>query len=743
MSTPLDPLVADVVHPGNLPNDADSESDVSESDVCESDISDLELGISVSQSGNHGEHESDSDNASRNGLCRRCCMIDPTFIHSPKYIQPVQLGRVDKLSTRNCSFCQYLFRLLMVEPKVYGHIRTSKKAYLFSLADGEAPLSLRVGNSERAKIYVEDLIDEGTRLTPPTIGLSPLSPILVRQWLTECKRGHGDHCSTTSGSDDIDIHLIDVNRLCLVSASTSCRYIALSYVVGGQTSLQLVKSNILQLLEDNALTPDKLSAINEKSIPQAVQDAIVLVKSLKEDFLWVDSLCIVQDDAMIKHKQIMNMDTIYSRALLTIVSVSGDNSNCGLPGVRPDARQPINLSTDLNGYKILGQPPDIRDILASSPYETRGWTFQERILSPRCLYLSKWQAYFQCNGGFQSEYCCITRRASDSTTLQSSAELHDRIKRLHRYREPYRTTNTPPLHGIQQDFSCFLDNIPKMFLNYADLAEQYTQRHLSFKSDILNAFGGITSAMERNYQTRFIYGLPVDAMERALLWSPIGPRKARGSILSGASEVTLPTWSWAAWEGLIGYHTIDQQSLDTRLSCMSEINLVSDGDWGSDSTLTFWATTADMSQFLFSQRSQGRSSDRVTQIILNSTQCGNIFVDDDVIRRNLPGGGNRELVMISSSTLSSTLSHSSTGVATRDPAKFIMPNYGYPRNKVAGTYLSMFDMRKLPHEAGLRCIVHVLLVQWNGDVAERVAVGLMHRDAWDEVRTTRKLVKVV
>jgi hypothetical protein len=126
----------------------------------------------------------------------------------------------------------------------------------------------------------------------------------------------------------------------------------------------------------------------------------------------------------------------------------------------------------------------------------------------------------------------------------------------------------------------------------------------------------------------------------------------------------------------------------------------------------------------------------VTEIFLKDTQCGLIFEDDDVIRGNMPGGGKRELVMIASSTLSG---RSSVG----DYAEFIMPIYGHPRSKREGVLFEMFDARKLPHKAGLRCIVHFLLVQWNGDLANRVAVGLVHRDAWRKVRTRRKLVKVV
>lgn len=77
--------------------------------------------------------------------------------------------------------------------------------------------------------------------------------------------------------------------------------------------LKLMRSNKSKLYTDGALAPDT------QSIPETIRDAIFIVKNLGERHLWVDALCITQDDEDEKAKVIGEMDLIYSRAELTPV----------------------------------------------------------------------------------------------------------------------------------------------------------------------------------------------------------------------------------------------------------------------------------------------------------------------------------------------------------------------------------------------------------------------------------------
>ena len=101
---------------------------------------------------------------------------------------------------------------------------------------------------------------------------------------------------------------------------------------GGVSQLLLTKSNQELLFRDGSL-------LNfEKKIPQVIKDAMQFVRNIGERYLWVDSLCIVQDDESIKHHLISNMGSIYNSAVATIVAASGEDATHGLPGVRENTR---------------------------------------------------------------------------------------------------------------------------------------------------------------------------------------------------------------------------------------------------------------------------------------------------------------------------------------------------------------------------------------------------------------------
>jgi hypothetical protein len=143
------------------------------------------------------------------------------------------------------------------------------------------------------------------------------------------KDGH----SSEDNSDEIgDILLINIAREQIVRRKPHEEYIALSYVWGDSKneSLRLNALNFQSLS-----TPGGLNS-QEKPIPKTVQDAIHVAQALGLRYLWVDSLCIIQDNPTEVHREISRMGEIYRNSKLTIVAASGNNNRSGLPSWVPD-----------------------------------------------------------------------------------------------------------------------------------------------------------------------------------------------------------------------------------------------------------------------------------------------------------------------------------------------------------------------------------------------------------------------
>src|SRR5436305_4765449 len=139
--------------------------------------------------------------------------------------------------------------------------------------------------------------------------------------------------------------------------------------------------------------------------PLTVRDTFQLAKALGFEYLWVDTLCIVQDDMNGKHSQIAQMDRIYYFATLTVVAFAGQNANRGLPGLGPSSRKNSQHVEEVQGLKLTVPLPNhlATGIDNTAPWSTRGWTYQERRLSRRILCFSETQVSFECQYDFYCE----------------------------------------------------------------------------------------------------------------------------------------------------------------------------------------------------------------------------------------------------------------------------------------------------------------------------------------------------
>jgi hypothetical protein len=360
---------------------------------------------------------------------------------------------------------------------------------------------------------------------------------LVQSWLKSCEVGHADYCGRRFLLEFEALKVsqrtfIDVKNQNLVTCRYDCRYTALSYVWGGVSQLLLTKSTQGLLYRDGALKAF------EKDIPQVVKDAMEAVSSIGERLLWVDSLCIVQDDELARNNLISEMASIYNRALVTIVAASGDNAGCGLPGVSGNSRVLPNL-VEIPGTNVhLMDRRPLDQILDNSTYNTRGWPFQERLLSRRCLYFTDTQVFLECQKHSYSEDRPEIKVEvdSDETRNPKSGNLINR--NLIDFGNPLASKEY------------------RQMLRYSKIVEEYRHKKFTFVNDVLNAFAGIEAALVHLCGWTMVYGLPEQLLDRALLWEPEGDTTplSMGTPELGFRDSEFPSWSWSAWSGGICYN---------------------------------------------------------------------------------------------------------------------------------------------------------------------------------------------
>ncbi|KAK0624300.1 heterokaryon incompatibility protein-domain-containing protein, partial [Immersiella caudata] len=169
-------------------------------------------------------------------------------------------------------------------------------------------------------------------------------------------------------------------------------YVALSYVWGAAAGHGLTSSlgNI-----DNLQRPGNLWLL-QRELPAVITDAMSLVFGIGERYLWVDRLCIVQDDGEAKMTAIRQMDVIYENAVMTIVAAEGDGAGAGLPGVVKRTRTQPQLC-EVIGPRLRMIVPRQLNALRRTKWASRAWTFQEHLASPRCLIFANRQVIFKCS----------------------------------------------------------------------------------------------------------------------------------------------------------------------------------------------------------------------------------------------------------------------------------------------------------------------------------------------------------
>lgn len=306
-------------------------------------------------------------------------------------------------------------------------------------------------------------------------------------------------------------------RLCEPDSENPVKYCCLSYCWGGDQPVKTTKSTLIS----------RLSGIEYAALPHTLKDAVEVTSRLGLRHIWIDCLCIVQDDAADVDREIRQMPFIYSNALLTISASSAKTCHEGflqsrtyLPGT---GCEDFGLRCKYPGGTIgtLQFSEAAPHKSEEDPVNSRAWTLQERALSPRILDYGLRQLRWQCrswhkfDGGHPDDQVSPENNSLSTSSFPVLSHLSG--------------GETSAGRVILEEWANVLDN--------------YTKRSMSVPGDKLIAISALAREIGTVYNLDYLAGLWENELPCQLLWRLWGTPLKRPKIFRA------PSWSWAAVDG--------------------------------------------------------------------------------------------------------------------------------------------------------------------------------------------------
>lgn len=386
---------------------------------------------------------------------------------------------------------------------------------------------------DNSDVDYPNLLNKETQFLGRRIGSNHNKRNLIREFLRLCERHHDDRCTKRLGIEnpfrdtlkEPYFGVIDIENECLVplpyhekgSSFSFEPYATVSYVWGsGQSRQHATRKSTIQSRRKSG----GLSAVI-RQLPKALRESIDLIRGMSIRYIWIDAMCIVQDSSHSWNLNARAMHLIYGNSTITICAADGQNATTGLVALDESRRPPQMVVNYAEGVCLMLHRPAETSIEATQ-WNKRAWTFQERLLSKRCLIFTEGKIFFQCRSTGMSEDVF-----SDQNGKGWSLDLV-----------------RAPLQLLSQL------KVRAMWF-YAHCVALYTRRDLYEPFDILAAFGGMCKLMEYTMQAPLVFGLPTSHFDLALLWQPTGKslrlERAAASDDPQYKDMRFPSWSWCGW----------------------------------------------------------------------------------------------------------------------------------------------------------------------------------------------------
>ncbi|KAM0248817.1 hypothetical protein ACHAQJ_009328 [Trichoderma viride] len=373
-------------------------------------------------------------------------------------------------------------------------------------------------------------------------GQDPLSVQAVqisRTWLKIC---NDNHKSCVAESAQLPARFLDISD---VADSThvflkefrdfkysgDSRYVALSHCWGTGPNLCTTRSTLHRVVKLKHKHGIKVS-----ELPPTFRDAVHVARSLSVRYLWIDSLCIVQDDLHDWQMESVKMATIYRDAYLVLGAACGRSDAQGFLHARHwqdvVTLTPSDQGTTLALQLLLIVMDEYHvDPISQEPLSKRAWCLQERYLPRRMLLYGSQKILWECQKMSASEEGDVT--------------LHDgnHLERI------CRTANIPASVLARTCRERYIGDKDVNYVDWYKMVEDYTERLITKSSDRLPALSGLAKAVAQFSNDEYLAGLWKNGLIEGLAWC--GSQGAEK--LEEPGEYISPSWSWASVIGTVQF----------------------------------------------------------------------------------------------------------------------------------------------------------------------------------------------
>jgi hypothetical protein len=352
----------------------------------------------------------------------------------------------------------------------------------------------------------------------------------IRSWIQHCEENHESCRPQTRGFwpsrlVEVEQHILTDNagdetewitlKLIETTPGDEYAYVALSHSWSMSHPFKTIRANL----------PKHKNYIKCSQLSETFQEVAIATLNLGLRYIWIDSLCIVQDVAADWEREAPLMGMIYCNAVIVFTSLGG--SLCLEKHPPAELRDPLHPDDPAvycrpkNDHNAFYQPPS-----SHSTWFGRAWYMQERIHGSRLLYFggTAEELTFECGTGVRCECGQIDLENHGTTKVQLSRALKEVIDHA----------------GVPSK--------PALFQLYIKLCEDYSARGLTVPMDKLVAISSFMQVFQPHFG-RYYAGLWEYNFILCLQWETLNTKQS-----SRPAEYVAPSFSWASQTGAIVWY---------------------------------------------------------------------------------------------------------------------------------------------------------------------------------------------